>query len=70
MVWQCFLNTRSTKERIDKWELIKIENFCFVKDPEGWDGEGGRREGQDGEHMYTHGWFMWMYGENHYNIIK
>ena len=24
-------------------------------DSEGWDGEGGRREGQDGEHMYTHG---------------
>ena len=24
-------------------------------DPEGWDGEGGGREGQDGEHMYTHG---------------
>lgn len=24
-------------------------------DPEGWDGERGRREGQDGEHMYTHG---------------
>ena len=24
-------------------------------DPEGWDGEGDGREGQDGEHMYTHG---------------
>ena len=24
-------------------------------DPEGWDGEGGGREGQDGKHMYTHG---------------
>ena len=24
-------------------------------DPEGWDGEGGGREGQDAEHMYTHG---------------
>ena len=23
-------------------------------DPEGWDGEGGGMEGQDGEHMYTH----------------
>ena len=23
-------------------------------DQEGWDGEGGGREGQDGEHMYTH----------------
>ena len=24
-------------------------------DPEGWDEEGGGREVQDGEHMYTHG---------------
>ena len=24
-------------------------------DPEGWDGEEGGREVQDGEHMYTHG---------------
>ena len=24
-------------------------------DPEGWDGEGGGREVQDGEHMYIHG---------------
>ena len=26
-------------------------------DPEGWgwDGDGGGREGQDGEHTYTHG---------------
>ena len=24
-------------------------------DPEGWDGEGGGRGVQDGEHMYAHG---------------
>ena len=24
-------------------------------DPEGWNREGGGKEGQDGEHMYTHG---------------
>ena len=24
-------------------------------DPEGWDGEGGGRGVQDGEHIYTHG---------------
>ena len=32
-------------------------------DPEGWDGEGGRRGVQDGEHMYTHGGSMSMYGK-------
>ena len=25
---------------------------------------------QDGKHMYTHGWFMSMYGKKHYNIVK
>ena len=39
-------------------------------DPEGWDGEGGRREVQDGGDMYTRGQFMLMYGKNHHGIIK
>ena len=32
-------------------------------DPEEWDGEGGEREVQDWEHMYTHGRFESMYGK-------
>ena len=32
-------------------------------DPEGWDGEGSGRGVQDGEHMYTCGGFMSMYGK-------
>ena len=32
-------------------------------DPEGWYSEGGGRGVQDGEHMYTHGGFMLMYGK-------
>ena len=32
-------------------------------DSEGWYGEGGWREVQDGEHMYTCGEFMLMYGK-------
>ena len=39
-------------------------------DPEGCDGEGGGRGVQDDEHMSTHGWFMSMYGKNHYNVVK
>ena len=31
--------------------------------PEGWDGEGGGRGVQDGEHMYTCGGFMFIYGK-------
>ena len=32
-------------------------------DPEGWYGEGGGRGVQDGEHMYTRGGCMLMYGK-------
>ena len=39
-------------------------------DSERWDGEGGRRGVQDGEHVYTHGGFMSMYGKTHYNFVK
>ena len=31
-------------------------------DPEGWDGGGGSGV-QDGEHVYTHGGFISMYGK-------
>ena len=37
--------------------------------PEGWDGAEGGRGVQDGEHRYTHGLFVSMYGKNHYNIV-
>ena len=37
-------------------------------DPEEWEGEGGGRGVQDGEHMYTHGRFKSMYDKT--NIIK
>ena len=37
--------------------------------PKGWDGEGGGKGVQDEGHMYTHGWFMSMYGKNHYTIV-
>ena len=32
-------------------------------DPEGWYEEGGGRGVQGGEHMYTHGGLMLMYGK-------
>ena len=32
-------------------------------DPEGWYGEGGGRGIQNGEHVYTRGRFMLMYGK-------
>ena len=49
---------------------IQLGNLIPCNDPEGWDGAGGGGGVQDGEHMYTHGRFMSMYGKNHYNIVK
>ena len=31
--------------------------------PEGWNGEGGERRVQDGEHMYTCGGFILIFGK-------
>ena len=40
------------------WRGSMHETGCLGlvhwEDPEGWDGEGGQRGVQDGEHMYTH----------------
>ena len=33
------------------------------EDPEGWYGEGERRRVQDGEHMYTCGGFILIFGK-------
>ena len=44
--------------------------LVYWDNPEGWDGERGRRRFQDGKHMYTHGGFMSMYGKNHYNVVR
>ena len=43
-------------------------NFCLllitsVKSSEGWYGEGGGRRVQDGEHMYTCGGFILIFGK-------
>ena len=35
-----------------------------LDDPEGWYGEGGGRGVQDGEHVYTRGRCMLMYGKS------
>ena len=54
--------------RLDAWD--KCSGLVHWEDPERWDGEGGGRGDRDGEHMYIHGWFMSMYGKNHYNTVK
>ena len=41
----------------------RCSGLVHWNDPEAWDGEGGGRGVQVGEHMYTRGWFMSMYGK-------
>ena len=41
------------QSRFDAW--YRVLGLVHLDDPEGWDGEGGGRGVQDGEHMYTHG---------------
>ena len=41
--------------------------LLYWDDPEGWYRKGGGRRVQDGEHVYTRGRFMLMYGKT--NII-
>ena len=43
--------------------VLWMRGLVHWDDPEGWYGEGGGRGAQDGEHVYTHGRFMLMYGE-------
>ena len=63
--------------------LIRTDSRAFFLMAEtsarGWctgmtqkDGTGREVEGgvHDGEHMKIHGWFISMYGKNHYNIVK
>ena len=49
------------QSRFDAW--YRVLRTGAQDDPEGWDGEGGGKGVQDGEHMYTHGGFMSMYGK-------
>ena len=53
-----------------KWIVspgLTYETGClgmvYWDDPEGFDGEGGRKGVKDEEHMYTCGRFMSMYGK-------
>ena len=68
MIWENGIETCiiSYKKRIASPGSIKdTECLGLVHwdEPEGWYREGGGRADQDGEHMYTRGGFMLMYGK-------
>ena len=73
MIWENGIKTCiiSYKKRISSpgsMEDTGSLGMVHWDDPEGWDGEQGEQGIQDGEHVYTHGRFMLMYGKT--NIVK
>ena len=68
MIWENGIETYilSYVKQIASPRLI-YDTWCsglvHWDDPKGWDGEGGGREVQNGEHMYTCGGFMSMHGK-------
>ena len=68
MIWEngietCILSYEKQIASIGSMDGTGCSGLVHWDDPEGWDGEGGGRGAQDGEHMYTHGLFMSMYGK-------
>ena len=68
MIWESGIKTCiiSYKKRIaspGSMHETGCSGLVHRDDPEGWDGEGGGRRVQDGEHIYTCGGCMLMYGK-------
>ena len=52
-----------TQQQRQQHNNIECLGLVHWDDPEGWYGEERGRGFQDGEHVYTHGGFMLMYGK-------
>ena len=61
------------------WNRSPVQVQCMGQGTQGWctgttlrNRMGSKVGGgvQDEGHMYTHGWFVSMYGKNHYNTVK
>ena len=68
MIWENGIETCiiSYKKRIaspGSMQDTECLGLVHWNDPERWYGEGGGRGVQDGEHVYTRGGFMLMYGK-------
>ena len=69
MIWENGVKTCivSRKKRIASPGLMQDTGSLGLVhwgDPEGWYGEGGKRGVQVGEHVYTRGGCMLMYGKS------
>ena len=66
-VQQAVIKTIPKKKKCKKQKWLMHDTGCLGlvhwDDPEGWYGEGGGRRVQDGEHMYTCGGFILIFGK-------
>ena len=74
MIWEnsietCILSYVKQITRTGSIHETGCSGLVHWDNPEGWDEEGGGKGVQDGEHMYTHGWFMSMYGKKNTTIL-
>ena len=51
----------NSQSKFDAWYWLL--GAAALRQPRGWYGEGGWKGVQDGEHVYTYGGFMLMYGK-------
>ena len=68
MIWEngietCILSYKKRIASLDSMHETGCSGLVHWDDPEGWDGKGGGSGVQDGEHVYTRGGFMLMYGK-------
>ena len=68
MIWEngtetCIISHMKPNASLGLMQNTGCLGLVHRDDPEGWYREGGGRV-QDGEHVYTHGGFMLMYGKS------
>ena len=68
MIWEngtetCIISCKKRIASLGSIQDMGCLGLVHWDDPEGWNGERGGRVVQDGDHVYTHGRFMLMYGK-------
>ena len=71
-IWENGIETCITICEIDDQSRFEAWNRALKAGALGqaWGMGWGGKWVKDGGHMYTHDWFMSVYGMNHYNLVK
>ena len=59
----CIVSCKKRITSLGSMQDTGCSELVHWDDPEGWDGKGAGRGVQDGEHVYTCGRFMSVYGK-------